>query len=108
MNPLALKIPGYSQDIPENQTGLQKFTGKAPADIVNSLVQYLFVIAGLILLFLLIFGGFELMTSAGDPEKIKKAQAKITSAIVGFLIIFLSYWIAQALGIMLGFNLLAG
>ena len=106
---LTLKIPGYSsQPISETETGLQNFAGKAPADIVNELVEYLFVAAGLILLFLLIFGGFELMTSAGDPEKTKKAQAKITSAIVGFLIIFLSYWIAQALGIMLGFDLLNG
>ena len=105
---LALNLPGgYS--VGEDAYGLQQnFTNQPPAAIINSLVKYVFIIAGLALLGLIIAGGYELMTSAGNPEIMKKGQGKIVSAIVGFLIIFLAYWIAQALGIMLGFNLLTG
>ncbi|MBU0619294.1 hypothetical protein KKD62_03610 [Patescibacteria group bacterium] len=108
MKKVAFDLPGYG-GINEGATGLgSDIAGQTPAVIINKLVPYVFVIAGLILLGLIISGGFELMTSAGNPETMKKGQGKIASGIVGFLIIFLAYWIAQALGIMLGFNLLSG
>jgi uncharacterized membrane protein len=74
-----------------------KFTGKTPGDVISDLLPYIFIIAGLILFGLLIFGGFSLMTSAGSPENTKKAQGKITSALIGFLIIFVAYWLAKIL-----------
>jgi hypothetical protein len=73
--------------------------------IISKILPYIFVIAGLILFVFLIMGGFELLTSAGNPESAKKAQGKITSALVGFIIIFLAYWLAQALGIIFGIQI---
>jgi len=32
-----------------------------------------------------------MMTSAGNPETMKKAQGKLTMAVVGFIIIFVAY-----------------
>lgn len=75
-------------------------------DIVSRILLYIFVLAGLILFGFLIFGGFELLTSAGNPDKVKAAQGKITNAIVGFIIIFLSYWIVQILEIIFGISIL--
>ena len=75
-------------------------------DIISALLPYVFVLAGLILFGFLIFGGFELLTSAGNPDKVKSAQGKITNAIVGFIIIFLSYWIVQILGVIFGISIL--
>jgi len=66
-------------------------------EIISNLLPYIFSIAGLILFIFLILGGFELLTSGNNPEKVKKAQGRIASALIGFLIIFLSYWIAQLL-----------
>jgi len=101
-----LELPGY-KPIDEGATGLNPALASVkPAVLLNRLIPYLFVIAGLILLVFLIIGGFELMTSAGDPKKTEGAKGKITSALIGFVIIFLAYWLAQALGIMLGFSLL--
>jgi len=73
------------------------------ADIINLLIPFIFVIAGLILLFMFIFGGFTIFTSAGNPEKIKQGQGTLTSALIGFLVIFVAYWIIQILE--LTFNL---
>jgi hypothetical protein len=50
-------------------------------------------------------GGFELLTSGGDPEKAKKAQERITSALIGFLIIFLAYWLTQILEVIFGISI---
>jgi len=75
-------------------------------DIVSSLLSYIFPIAGLLTFIYLIYGGFHLMTAQGDENGVKEAKAKITNALIGFLVIFLAYWIVQALEIILGAELL--
>lgn len=42
------------------------------------------------------------MTSSGDPAKTKEAQAILTHGIVGFLVIFVAYWIVQLVGQIFG------
>jgi len=74
-------------------------------EIISALLPYIFAVAGLILFAFLILGGFELLTSGSNPEKAKKAQGKITSALVGFLIIFLAYWITQILEVIFGISI---
>lgn len=71
-------------------------------DIISAILPYIFVLAGLILFLILIAGGFGFLTAAGNPESIKKSQAKITNALLGFLIIFVAYWLVQILEIILG------
>lgn len=72
--------------------------------LVNKLLPYLFVLAGILLLLYLIFGGFQLMTSAGNPKAVESAKGKITNALVGFIIIFVSYWVTLILRIILGLD----
>ena len=45
----------------------------------------------MIFIVLLIYGGFLRMTAQGNPEAVKKSTGIITSAIVGILIILISY-----------------
>lgn len=91
--------------IPSYPSGF-KFASSSIGDIVSALLPYIFTIAGLILLVILIFGGMGLMTAAGDPKKIEAAKGRITMALVGFLIVFASYFIAQIVQVMLGVNFL--
>jgi len=104
MKQFALKLPGTGTEIkgPDNF----EFEGASLGDIISALLPYILVIAGLVLFFMLIAGGFGLMTAAGSPDKTKAAQGKITSAIIGFVIIFISYWLAKILEIILGINIL--
>jgi len=71
-------------------------------EIVSGLLPYLFAGAGLLLLLYLLLGGFQLMTSGGDPKKTQEAKGKITNALVGFIIVFVSYWLVQIVGTILG------
>jgi len=71
-------------------------------EIVSGLLPYLFAGAGLFLLLYLIFGGFQLMTSGGDPKKMQEAKGKLTNALVGFIIVFVAYWLVQIVGTILG------
>lgn len=71
-------------------------------DIVSTALRLIFPAAGILLLVYLIFGGFSLMASGGDPKAVASAKGRITSAIIGFVIIFAAYWIVQLVGIILG------
>jgi hypothetical protein len=67
------------------------------ADVINNLVPYIFPLAGLAFFFMLIGGGFQLLTSAGNPESTKKGYQKILFAFIGFIVIFIAYWVVQIL-----------
>ncbi len=90
-----MNLPTYSG------TGF-KFENKTLADIISDLLPYIYVIAGLILLINLISGGIELMTSAGNADKTKSGFGKITGSLIGFLIIFISYFAAKIAETILG------
>lgn len=81
-----------------------EISGKLPTDIGGAIVRaipYIFAFAGIGLLIFLIMGGFKLMTSGGDPKKIEEGKHTITNAFLGFIIVFVAYWIVQILGIVL-------
>ena len=42
------------------------------------------------------------MLSGGDPKATESAKQKITNAVIGFVIIFVAYWLVQLLGMVLG------
>ena len=58
-------------------------------------LRYVFAIAGIMLLIYLILGGLQLMFSGGDPKKVQASWSKITNAVIGFVIIFVAYWVVQ-------------
>ncbi|PJE62541.1 hypothetical protein COU88_04460 [Candidatus Roizmanbacteria bacterium CG10_big_fil_rev_8_21_14_0_10_39_6] len=79
-------------------TGLGCF----PTDI-SGLISTVFttlvgVLGGFILL-CIIFEGMRIMTSAGNPEALKKAQEGITSCIIGFIVVFFSVLILRIIGV---------
>ncbi len=70
--------------------------------IIGAAVPYIFTIAGMLLLVYLIFGGLQLMLSQGEPKAAQAAKSHITNALVGFIIIFIAYWVVQLFGIVFG------
>ncbi len=66
-------------------------------DLVSIILSNAVVFAGIILLFLMIIGGITMMVGAGSGNKdnVAKGKKALTSAIIGFLIIFASYWIIK-------------
>lgn len=87
-----------------NQTGL-KIDFTDIGSIVNILLPYIFYGSGIALLIYLVFGGFQLMLSQGDPKAIEGAKNKITGAVIGFVIIFVAYWLVLLVGKLLGITM---
>jgi hypothetical protein len=74
--------------------------------LVTLFLNIAFVLAGLILLFFFILGGIGMIGSAGqnDPQKAEQSKKTITSAVIGFVIVFASYWIVKLIGQLIGYN----
>lgn len=70
--------------------------------IITKLIPFLFAFAGIGLLLMLLSAGFAFLTSAGDAKKLEQGKQRLTYAIVGFLIIFVAYWIVQIAGFVFG------
>lgn len=71
-------------------------------DLINTLMKFLIPLAGIILLLVLIWGGYDFLMSGGNPEKVKSAQAKITTGIIGFVLLVLSYLIVRIISFIFG------
>jgi hypothetical protein len=74
--------------------------------VVSEALKYVYVIAGLMLLVWLIWGGIIMMTAAGDQNKTAQGQGMITNAAIGFGIIFVSYFVVQIVEVVLGVKIL--
>src|SRR3972149_10017146 len=86
----------------ESKTLDNRFAGGPPGDVVAVYLPWIFAGAGLSLLIYLIYGGYQFMISRGNPQEMEAAKAKITYGLIGFVIVFTSYWIMQLLGEILG------
>lgn len=72
--------------------------------IFNILLPIIFSIAAIILFFILMWGGFDLVMSRGEQEKISAARSKITAGIIGFVLLVLSFFLVQVLSYVFGLD----
>jgi hypothetical protein len=85
-----------------NAIGFRTHTFNTIGGIVSESLLYIFPFAGLILLIFIIIGGFKYMTSAGNPKAAQSARGVLTTAFIGFIIIFLAYWLTLLIATILG------
>ncbi len=77
-----------------------------PASALNHLMPYLFSLAGMILFIMIVWGGFEMMRGAADTKAFDAGKQRVVSALIGFGLLFISYWIAQIVQFIFGVNIL--
>jgi hypothetical protein len=58
---------------------------------VRQLIQLLSGAVGIIVVLMLVIGGFQYITSAGDPGQVKSAKSRITNAITGLVLFVLMF-----------------
>jgi hypothetical protein len=104
--PTADNASSYLDDFNSAITGLTYDLSTTPGKIITDLLPIIFSLAGLILFGMLIAGGFQMMTSAGNPKGADAGKARLTSALIGFLIIFIAYWLTQIMQIIFGIKIL--
>lgn len=70
-----------------------------PLKFIQRIYGILLGLSGGIIIVLIMYSGYQLMTSAGDKEKVQAARDRITSAIVGLLFLIFSMVILQVIGV---------
>ena len=69
------------------------------SEFVTKLLTFGSGIAGGIAFLLIIVGGFQIVMSAGNPEKLNEGKELVTSAIVGLLFIIFSIFLLRFIGV---------
>jgi uncharacterized membrane protein len=101
---IKLPDPDVTKNAPLKISGLSTFSFQSLGDIIYRAIPFVFAFAGVGLLIMLILGGFAFLTSAGDTKKLEGGKQRITHAIIGFLIIFVAYWVVQIVGTIFGLS----
>ena len=100
MNELALSVGGTPLPLPSGAK-----TYLLP-NIISTAVTLFLIFAIILTLFFLISGWFDIITAGGTKEKIAKAREKLSYAVVGLIIAFLSLFIVGTIGGLFGVKLL--
>ncbi len=61
--------------------------------LIVGFINLIFILSVIVALLYLIWGGFKWLTSGGDKTAVQGAREHIVAAIVGLIVIFLSYFI---------------
>jgi hypothetical protein len=79
------------------------------ANLVSLVVRLGFVISGVLILFFIVFAGFNIIAGAGqnNPEAAKKGQQAASSAVIGFVVVFVAYWIVRLIELITGAHLIS-
>ena len=70
---------------------------ETPGELISVILKNVYMFAGILLFVMVIIGGYSVIAGAGESDAKKTGGGKktLTTALIGFLIIFGSYWIIK-------------
>jgi hypothetical protein len=72
--------------------------------VLTNIIRLIYIVAGIIFVFMVIFSAVQWITSGGDKEKYGQARQRLTHAIIGIALLALAGVIITTLGNILGFE----
>lgn len=109
---LSLAVPAFAANISTDLNPCQNAGGGTAIEaacrasgwslgrVIGFAIGLIFVVAILIALFFLVYGGIKWITSGGDKGGVEAARNQIVAAVIGLIIVFLSFFV---LNLVLGF-----
>lgn len=76
--------------------------------VISGTVALLTIIAAIWFIFIFISGAISIITSGGDKTKLTQAKDKLTTGIIGLVVVIAGVFIIDFIGSLLGFNILRG
>lgn len=96
--PLAVKAYSLENTLGLNAGNVGSATGLGTRDVrttIASIINVALSLLGIIVLVIIIYGGFLWMTAGGNDERVTQAKQWIFGGIIGLVIILSAYAIAQ-------------
>lgn len=72
--------------------------------IVSNVISVMTIVAGLWFIFNFFIGAVGIVFSAGNEDALKKGSQKITTSLVGLVVVIASYTLISLIGLILGFD----
>ena len=95
---LAFRVTPNNQPPP----GLAGSTTADPAVLTTSIILYLLTIAGILAVLFIVIGGFQYILSGANEELAERGKKTLKNAVIGLVIIILSYVIVNVIAKALG------
>ena len=78
------------------------YESKGFFDFLSPIIRNVYIITGIILFFFIIIGGLGMILSAGNSDKQKQSSKTLGSAVMGYLIMFVAYWLIKIIETLTG------
>lgn len=75
---------------------------------LTNIIGLVYIVAGIVFIFMMVMGAFSWIVSGGDKEAIAKARLRIINAIIGLVLLALTFFILAVIGQVTGFKLFVG
>lgn len=113
LSSLVFAVPAFAQggaDVklcPDNSVFkvLCNFQAGSFGNIISAVITLLFIIAVVVALIFLIYGGIKWIVSGGDKTAVESARNHIIAAIVGLVIAFAAYFLLNIVAGIFGIDL---
>ena len=74
--------------------------------VIKVIINWSIVLAGIVALFLIIYSGIKFINSGGDPKSIDAAKKALTYALIGLIVVLLSFFIINFIATFTGVDAL--
>lgn len=70
--------------------------------IFSNIINTIFLLAGMVAVFFITISGIKLVTSGGDPVKVSEAKRTLTFAVIGLVVVLVSFGILRVIATVTG------
>ena len=74
--------------------------------VLSAIVGIMTIVAGIWFVFQFFIGAIQIMTSGGDKAKMQEASGRITTAVIGIVVIIAAIFIISLIGSLIGLRIL--
>lgn len=106
MSYISLKLPGENNTI-NAPSGIPEGGLTVVTTVFRNSYTILLIIVIILSLIFIVLGAIQWITSGGDKTKLQAARGKITWAVGGMIISFISFFIVTMIGYFFNVNLLS-
>ncbi len=96
--PLPISIVSALVEVIDPTRGILPTPNKEGSDVIASVIAYGIGVAGILGVIAITWAGIQIIYSAGDDEKVKKARYTIIYGLIGVLLAGLAYGIIKFVG----------
>ena len=75
----------------ENPIGIGQTGTTEVSDLINTIIRSALGVIGALTLVMFVWGGFQWLTSAGNPEKVEAGTQTMVWAVIGVILVLASY-----------------